>query len=59
MEPRRTVDWIAASILGAIALGSAFLLKWSGIFARNGREKDEEGQRVKGGGKKKGRRKRM
>ena len=59
MQPCMTVDWIAASILGAIALGSAFLLKRSGIFSRNGREKDEEGQRVRGGGKKKSRRKRM
>mmetsp|Transcript_36080 Transcript_36080/g.81083 ORF Transcript_36080/g.81083 Transcript_36080/m.81083 type:complete len:315 (+) Transcript_36080:414-1358(+) len=59
MQPRITIDWIVVSIIGVIALVSAFLLKRSGIFARNGKERDEEGQRAKGGGKKKGRRKRM
>ncbi|EJK53467.1 hypothetical protein THAOC_27099, partial [Thalassiosira oceanica] len=59
MQPGVTIEWIAVSIIGVIALVSAFLLKRSGIFARNGKERDEEGRRAKGGGKKKGRRKRM
>ena len=58
MQPRTIGNWTAVAFLGAIALGSAYLVKRSGIFAGNGREKDGKGQRVRVGGKKKGRRRR-
>ena len=62
MQPHMTVDRITVCVLctmAFIALGSAYLLKRSEFVTRNARERDEEGQRVKGGGKKKGRRKKM
>ena len=58
MQPRTIGNWTAVAFLGAIALGSAYLVKRSGIFAGNDREKDGKGQRVRVGGKKKGRRRR-
>ncbi|EJK68081.1 hypothetical protein THAOC_10780, partial [Thalassiosira oceanica] len=56
MQPRKTMDWIAL-YLGTIALGCVLLLKRNRLVSRNSGEKNEEGQRVRGGVKKKGRRK--
>lgn len=48
-----SVGGIVVSTLCAIVFGCTLLLKRSGIFNETGREKDENGRWLKGGGKKK------